>query len=423
MRIRFIYPKFEKLLESRNELLELADVESVGNFKMPPALGIPMLSALTPDRHQCSVFDENIQEIDYNDDADLFAVSFFTPQAEYAYKIAQKLRENGKTVIAGGMHPTVMPEEAANYFDAVCVGEAEDVWLEILKDAENKSLKKFYYGGSPDLTNIPAPNRSIFKNKDGYDWDARMIQVMRGCACNCENCILPIESGKKYRFCSIENVLKEISTFEKKEFFLTDDSLVLTNSECTDYMGKLMKAFSQLEVKPRVFISGSLNMNIDAAYLKSLYDGGVVSVYMVLGCDPFSINAFRKNGKRFFDWGIDIIKRIQDSGIHVFNSHGLGFDYQDHSLFDQALEFSKQASIETAEFYILTPFPQTPSWHRFQKEDRILHYNWSKYNTANVVFKPKNFTEQELLDGYLYCWKEFYKGRKIDESLNIFKGK
>jgi radical SAM superfamily enzyme YgiQ (UPF0313 family) len=423
MNIRFIYPRFEKFLESRPELSELSKYDSVGNFKMPPALGIPILSSLTPEIHQCSVVDENLQQIDYSDNADLFAVSFFTPQAEYAYDIARKLRAKGKTVIAGGIHPTMMPEEAAEYFDSVCVGEGEAVWLEILKDAENKDLKNFYYGGNPDLTHLPIPNRSIIKDRDGYAWNAKLMQVMRGCAFSCENCILPAGFGKKYRFRPVEDILKELAGFNTKEFFITDDSIVLNNAECTGYLEKLMKAFSQLDEKPRIYISGSLNMSVNPAYLKSLYEGGVVCVYMVLGCDLISTGAFRKKGKRFFDWSVDIVKKIQDAGIQVFTSHGLGFDYQDHSLFDLSLEFCEKTNIETAEFYILTPFPKTPSWHRFHEENRILHYNWSKYNTANVVFKPRNFTEQELLDGYLLCWKEFYKSRKTEDSLTIFKGK
>ena len=162
-------------------------------------------------------------------------------------------------------------------------------------------------------------------------------------------------------------------------------------------------------------------MHTNPEYLKMLVDGGVVCVYIVCGCDPFSIKAFQRNEKRFFEWGIEIVKNLQDAGLNVFISYGLGFDFQDKYVFDASLEFSRKAKIDTTEFYISTPFPQTPSWHRLRKENRILHYNWTKYNTANVVFKPKNFTEQELNDGYVYCWKEFYKEHTPDRALDIFR--
>lgn len=420
MKIRFIYPRFEKLLESRTTLGDLSEKANLGNFKMPPALGIPILAALTPECHECCVFDENIEEIDYNDDSDLIAVSFFTPQAVYAYEIAKKFKEKGKTVIAGGMHPSLMKDEAAQYFDAVCVGEAETVWKSILTDFEKGELKQFYYDNYPDLKHMPIPKRNIFKNKNGYDWEATLIQVMRGCSFKCETCILPSQTDRKFRFRPVENVIEDIQSLEKPDFYLTDDSLLLSNIYCKRYLTELMSATSQLNPKPKMFLSGSLYMKDDAEYLDMLVKGGVVNIYIVTGCDPISIKAFQRDNSKYFTLAVNIVKKLKDAGINVFLSQGLGFDFHDEYVFDATLEFCQKAQIDAAEFYMLTPFPQTPSWHRFKEENRILHYNWTKYNTANVVFKPKNFTEQSLLDGYLYCWKEFYKETPVENTLNIF---
>jgi len=119
LKITFIYPRFEKLLESRLELKRSSGAtKHLGDFSMPPALGIPIMTAMSKDKHQVNLFDENIEEIDYNDDADLIAVSFFTPQANYAYEVAKKFKAKGKTVIGGGMHPSVMPEAIAVHIDS-----------------------------------------------------------------------------------------------------------------------------------------------------------------------------------------------------------------------------------------------------------------------------------------------------------------
>ncbi len=420
MKIRFIYPRFEKLLESRTTLGDLSEKANLGNFKMPPALGIPILVALTPKQHECCVFDENIESIDYEDDSDLIAISFFTPQAVYAYEIAQKFKQKGKTVIAGGMHPSLMKDEAAQYFDAVCVGEAETVWNNILTDFENDKLKQFYFGNYPDLKHMPIPQRDIFKNKDGYDWEATLIQVMRGCAYNCEACILSSQTGKNYRFKPVNNVIEDIKSLVKPNFYLTDDSLLLSNRHCRKYLSELLSATTKLKPKPQMFLSGSLYMNDKPEHLKMLVKGGVVNIYLVTGSDPISTKAFGKDGKEYFKMAVETVKKIRDAGINVFLSQGLGFDFHDESVFDISLEFCQKAQIDAVEFYLLTPFPQTHSWNRFRKENRILHYNWTKYNTANVVFKPKNFTEQSLLDGYLYCWKEFYKENTVEKTLDIF---
>ncbi|MDX9696706.1 MAG: cobalamin-dependent protein [Bacteroidales bacterium] len=424
MKITFIYPRFEKLLESRLELTKSSGAKKhLGDFSMPPALGIPIMSALSSDKHTVKLFDENIEEIDYNDDADLIAVSFFTPQAMYAYEVAKRFKAKGKTVIGGGMHPSLMPEEASQYFDAVCVGEVEAVWNTILDDFQNGNLKKIYQKEVENLDTIPFPNRNIFTGRTKYDWEAKLIQTMRGCDFYCENCIIPAEFGRKFRFKTVDRVIDELNvTPITGDYYLIDDTLFLPHRECRDYRTKLLNAFSELPVKPRIFMSGSLNTSYDPEFLKLLTNAGVINLYLVTGCDPYSIKAFGKDDKwpQFFDFGIDFVKRYQDAGIEVYMSVGLGFDHQNESVFDRTLEFTRKADIKTAEFYILTPFPKTPVYFQFQKEDRILHYNWTKYNTANVVFKPKHFTEQSLLDGYIHCWKEFYSDVSVDESLSNF---
>ncbi len=422
MKITFIYPKFEKLLESRLEIKSSEGAKKhLGDFSMPPALGIPIMTAMSKDQHTIKLYDENIEEINYDDDADLIAVSFFTPQANYAYEVAKRFKAKGKTVIGGGMHPSLMPDEASRYFDSVCVGEVEGVWDEILKDFQEGCLKKKYQKEVSDINTVPLPERGIFLDRNNYDWEAKLIQTMRGCSFYCENCIVPIEFGQKFRFKSIERVIEELSVSEiKGDYYLIDDTLFLPHRECRDYRTKLFSAFSDLPVKPRIFMSGSLNTSYDPNFLKLLKDAGVINLYLVTGCDPYSIKAFQKGENKYFDYALEFVDKFQQAGIEVYSSIGLGFDYQDHHVFDITLDFLRKSKIKTSEFYILTPFPQTPVWHQFRKEDRILHYNWTKYNTANVVFKPKNFTEQELLDGYIKCWKEFYLNITIEESLSNF---
>lgn len=424
MKITFIYPRFEKLLESRLELKRSSGAtKHLGDFSMPPALGIPIMTAMAKGKHEVKLYDENIEEIDYNDDADLIAVSFFTPQAEYAYEVAKKFKEKGKTVIGGGMHPSVMPEEAVNYFDAICIGEVEGVWEELISDFQNNQLKKTYQKELKDLDLIPFPERGIFVGHDKYDWEAKLIQTMRGCDFYCENCIVPVEFGRKFRFKSVQRVIDEVHVYPVSgDYYLIDDTLFLPHRECRDYRTKLFNAFAELPVKPRIFMSGSLNTSYDPEFLKLLSNAGVINMYLVTGCDPYSIKAFGNDGKwnQFYNYGLDFVKRYQDAGIEVYMSIGLGFDHQDEAVFDRTLEFTRKANIKTAEFYILTPFPKTPVYFQFQKENRILHYNWTKYNTANVVFKPKNFTEQSLLEGYIHCWKEFYSDVSVDESLSNF---
>lgn len=422
MNITFIYPKFEKLLESRLELgTSTGAKKHLGNFSMPPALGIPIMIAMLKNKHSVKLYDENVEEINYNDNADLILISFFTPQANYAYDIAKRFKVKGKTVIGGGMHPTLMPEEASLYFDAICIGEVEGVWANIINDFNNGRLKKTYKKEIPNIDIVPIPEREIFKGRNNYDWEGKLIQTMRGCSFICENCIIPVGFGNGFRYKSIDKVINELKESQiSGDYYFIDDTLFLPHKECREYRTTLFKAIAKLPVKPRIFISGSLNISFNPDFLKLLKDAGVINLYLVTGSDPYSIKAFQKGEERFFNYGLELVDKYQEAGIEVYISVGLGFDYQDNNVFDLSLDFIRKANIKTAEFYILTPFPKTPIWHQFRKENRILHYNWTKYNTANVVFKPKNFTEQELLEGYLKCWTEFYSNISIKESLSNF---
>jgi radical SAM superfamily enzyme YgiQ (UPF0313 family) len=111
---------------------------------------------------------------------------------------------------------------------------------------------------------------------------------------------------------------------------------------------------------------------------------------------------------------------IEDSGIHFFGSFGIGFDNQDKGVAERILKFTDDAKIDLAEFYIPSPFPGTKFGDQIAAENRLLHRNYSLWNHANVMFRPKHFTEQELLDQFYRAWREFYKGKKPENTVRSF---
>ena len=120
-------------------------------------LNLAYISALTPGEWEFDLIDENIElALDDKDEitfkpVDLVCITAVTYQSPRAYKIATVCRKKGMTVIMGGIHASVMPEEAANYADAIFVGEAEELWPQVIKDFEAGKLKKVYQGGLPPL--------------------------------------------------------------------------------------------------------------------------------------------------------------------------------------------------------------------------------------------------------------------------------
>src|SRR5512133_1140114 len=414
MILRFIYPRFRKFLESHKELDSFLSKYLVGNYTMPPSLAIPILAALTPDEHEVRLTDDNYGDpIDFDEKLDAVVISCFTPQAHSAYENADEYRKRGTIVLMGGIHPTALPDEARLHADAVCIGEGEPVWPLMLADLKAKTLKPFYKADSVySLEKFPNPKRNIFR-QDIYKWNAHLVLTTRGCPVMCDGCPIPDKEGTQVRLRPIDNIIDDIRTMPYKQFYFTDDTIMLPGKKYSKFMLKLMERTKELDVS--IFVASTMMMLPDPQFYKKLAKGGVSSMYTVFGFDRVSQQLFdRSCTKEQWQAGIDLVKMNEDAGIHFFASIGVGFDNQDRSVVDRILNFCRDANIDLAEFYIPTPFPGTPFGRRAEAEGRILHKNYSIWNHGNIVFKPLNFTETELMDDFYTLWKCFYAG--IEQS-------
>lgn len=418
--LRMIYPKFQKFLTGHDELRDVVDKHVVGDYTMPPSLALPILAALTPDDVDVRITDDNIgQPIDFDEKVDAVALSFFTPQASRAYAIADEFRKRGTTVIAGGIHPSVIPEEALQHADAVCVGEVEPVWDQILADLRRGELKRRYdHDGYYHLRDMPIPNRDIF-DRDLYRWQAHLVLVSRGCPVRCGGCPIPEKEGTIVRLRPLDDVVRDIEQMPYKEFYITDDTVMLPGKKYSDYLVKLMERTEGMDIN--VFLASTMMMRSDPEFYRTLARGGAKSMYTVFGFDRASQHLFDPACPKE-DWqkAVDLVRMNEDAGIHFFASYGVGFDGQDEGIFDRILKFSHDAGIDLAEFYVNTPFPGTPFGQIAEEQGRILHRNYDKWNTGNVVFKPLAFSEDRLLRGFLDLWRDFYADKEPEDTLRSF---
>jgi radical SAM superfamily enzyme YgiQ (UPF0313 family) len=422
MRITFIYPKFGKFLETYPALAELPAIAATWAFRMPPALGIPILVNLLPPDVSWRVVDQNIEPVDYSDDADLIAISYFTPQAGFAYAIGDEFLRRGRTVVAGGMHPSTMPEDAALHCTCLCVGEADTVWPQIISDFKAGALKKRYRAMAlPTPEQIASAKPGIFDVEDTYDWHASLVSITRGCPFGCEWCNIPLYQDTKIRLRPIERVVAEIEMLAGKEFYVTDDMVMLNRPRITRYMIDLCERIREFGV--RMFLSCSPAMHADPVFLDAIVAGGAASMYTVFASDPYSARFYRRD-PAVWRRTIDLVGALEDRGIRFFGSFGVGFDTMGDDQFDTILSFCEQARVKTAEFFIATPFPATPFWKRIESEGRFLvPRDWNKYNCANIVFKPKLVSEETLRRGFIRLWKEFFAHADLEESLSSFRQK
>ena len=196
-----------------------------------PPLALATLDGLTPDHHDVRIIDDIVDEIDFSIPYDLVAITAMTMQVERAYQIADAFRERGVTVIMGGTHPTILPQEARQHADSVVVGEADNIWEQILYDCENNALRDFYQDAEfPDLQRLVLSkwdnlNLRAYPKRAGAKLPMMPIFTTRGCPLGCKFCSVTRFFGKTIRVKPISHVIQEIENTGATEYLFVDDNI------------------------------------------------------------------------------------------------------------------------------------------------------------------------------------------------------
>jgi radical SAM superfamily enzyme YgiQ (UPF0313 family) len=378
-----------------------------------PYLALTTLAALTGEGWKVSIIDENVDSIDFSDSPDLVAITVMTPLAKRGYEIADSFRRKGVPVVLGGIHPTMMKDEAKIHADAVVMGEAEETWPRVLSDFKRGNLQPFYESTDfCSLDKLIIPKRSLL-NRKGYFF-TNTIQTTRGCPFDCEFCSVTSFYGRTYRVRPVEDVISEIGQMEKSFLFFVDDNIAGNSS----YAKELFRALIPLKIK--WFSQASLNIVKDRKLLNLAQRSGCKGLF--IGFESLSqenLKAMGKSANRVSEYN-DAIKMLHDHGIGIQGSFIFGTDYDDKSVFSDVLRFVEKTHIEAVLFSILTPFPGTRIYETLQRENRIIDTNWEKYDMNHVVFKPKKMTPEELQDGFNRTYRELYGHRSILKRLFPF---
>ncbi len=410
MKVTFVYPKFNKFLDSHPGLKDELPGYFLGSFTTPPSLGIPMLAALTPPEVEIEFVDDNSGDpLRPEAETGLVAINCFTPQARRAFEIADIYRAHGRKVIMGGLFPSFRVAECLQHADAVNTGEGEPTWPQILRDAAAGTLQRVYAGGCRyDLAQMRPARRDIFYSRSHYDWDEDLVQLTRGCPFSCVMCALPAHMGSHIRFRPVAQVVEEIRGLRFENVYLADDTLFLENRRIRAYTTELLGALQGLG--KRYFVSSTLALNRDPALVDLMARAGVANFYCTMNVDPVSKAALAGRGpeRRLLK---DLVRQLDDHGIRFFGSFAVGRDWDDASIADRILELSAEAGIHTAEFFLFTPYPGGLHWDRMESQQRIIDRDWSHYNGAHVVFQPEQMTPDELMEQFLRVWKSFYRAQ------------
>lgn len=387
-------------------------------FKKPavmPPLSLMYIAALTPDYWEKQIIDDQINEVDFDQKFDLVAITSYTQLVSRAYYIADEFRNRGIKVIMGGIHPSALPQEALQHADSVVIGEAEPVWKQIILDFENNCLKREYKSNIfNDTSLIPSPDYSLV-DKPKYLVE-NIVETSRGCPFHCEFCSVTNFFGGKYRLKSIEHVLSDIKSLDmSKLYFFCDDNIVGSPKRAAE----LFKAIKPLNIK--WYGQATITIGLDTELLQHAKESGCEQLF--LGIESIYEDNLVSSGKNIINHIYQYeqaFKNIKSAGIMTYAGFVFGFDSDDLYIFNKTLEFIKKNEIDIARFNLLTPYPGTPLFHRLKKENRLYHIDWSKYDTCNVVFEPKNMTSNELADGI--TWTSNYMSQLyIDRTESLMK--
>jgi radical SAM superfamily enzyme YgiQ (UPF0313 family) len=403
MKIIFIYPSMG---EQENYKFK-QKASGLKTWCLEP-LPIATLNGITPKKWKRQMYDDRIEDIDFDEDCDLVAISVETYTAKRAYEISQTFRKKGKKVILGGFHPSLLPYEAIKYADSVLIGEAENIWNKILNDVESNSLKRIYISKTTNTIEKIKVDRSIYGNKKYFPF--RLIESGRGCRFSCDFCSVSLFFNHKFRRRPIENIIAEIKITKSKRFVFVDDNI------CADIPSakELFKAIMPLKIKWASQCSA--NIVHDDELLDLMKKSGCIGLLIGFeSTNKKNIKLMNKNQNLSLDYDV-LISKLHKRNIRIYASFILGYDFDDERAAKKTVEYAIKKKFFIANFYQLTPFPKTKLYDKLKKENRLIYDKWwldDKYSYGDLVYEPKLIKRSKLAKICFDSRKQFYSYNSI----------
>ncbi len=379
---------------------------------------LALLAALVPKELNAEVriYDETAEAIPLDLDADIVAITCITGTASRCYKYADYFRSRGLTVILGGVHPSLMPDEAMEHADSIILGLGEDTFPRAIKDAANQTLQKVYcQEACTDIANRPLPRKDLLKKKKYITLNT--VEAVRGCNHSCTFCAYPAAFGKKVFKRPVEDVVNEIKSFKGKEVIFPDVNLIADVS----YAKELFTALIPL----KKWWFGLTTTAVG-------YNEELLDIFEKSGCKGLligfeSVNQetqenIHKGVNRVSEYK-ELMEKLHNRGIMVMGCFAFGSDEDKKDVFKRTVDLCLEAKIDLPRFSIITPFPATDFYKSLEAEGRIVERDWSMYDVEHCVYIPKNMTKEELEEGIARAWEATYSWKSIFKRLDFSKKK
>lgn len=371
----------------------------------PPLPGL-LLAALTPPIVEVDVLHEMVRPVDYRTAADCIALSFMDYCAPHAFEVARRFRRLGKTVIAGGKFATSNPDDAQQHFDCVVIGEAEQVWPQVVEDYVAGRLQDRYAAPeTPSLENIPPPR---------YDLAERTFSVpvvteaTRGCPFHCSYCQLTA-TPNRFRMRPVADVIGDLTATQdlprrkRRLAMLYDNNL----GGDIEYAKELLRRIAGLDL-----LGWGAQFSVNC-----LHDEQFVSLLARSRCrmafigmeslNDESLAHMHKRHNRVAEYR-ELFARLRRQGILVFAGLMFGLEADTAEYYRSLSRKLREVGPDVLLMSLAIPIPGTP-WHaQLAREGRIVDHDLAHYEGDHLVFRPRLITPRELLDAYREHNREFF---------------
>jgi len=386
MKLKLVYPRWNKL-------------PGQTTFNLPPH-GPVVFAAALPDYIDVTFTDENVQDLDFEEDCDLVAISMMlSTQVKRGWAVADEYRKRGKQVIFGGISTMLHAEETIQHADSVFLGEAETRMEQVITDWKNGRLQKVYnfMPQQPPVESIGPARRDLYQRELYNHKGVQMVDLFhasRGCRFNCYPCAVSYLGGRSFRPRPLDKAVEELAGIENNRLFIVDNSLAQDRQWEMDL-------FREMIPLKKKWISHTIED--DPKVLELAARAGAWYVYQAI----FDTSDYIK----------ERVRRYHDHGIGVEGTILLGLDNQTEDDCRRLIDFLLEINLDLAEFTVMTPFPQTKAWDDLARQGRVFDRDWDHFNAGRVVFTPKNMSAERLQELYDYAWKTFYQDESQEEKM------
>jgi radical SAM superfamily enzyme YgiQ (UPF0313 family) len=399
-------PKFALLI---NPFYPKDPRASFGKHVLTPTLALTSVAAASPSHWQVKYWDENLLQgaPPAKPFPQVVGITVHLTFARRAYQLAGWFRERGAQVILGGLHVLFCPEEAAPHADALAIGDGVQLWPIILADVEQGRLQSVYRADyTRPYREDPAPRRDLVP-RDCFLTTTSLIAT-RGCHNRCGFCYLSTRDlHMPYLMRDVEQIAREFQADDQPYAVFTDNNL----GSKPEYLRQLCRGLEPLE---KIWSAAvTLDVTDDPTLVRDMALAGCTGVFIGLeSLSDGNLAAARKRTPRAADYARRVAI-LHECGIQVNGSFVLGFDEDTPAVFERTVGWIEENRLECATFHILTPYPGTPLFRQMEAEGRLLHRDWDRYDTAHVVFRPKQMSPEQLLEGYSWCYEKLFSHGSI----------